>query len=185
MITLQIDLKPRSNIAYRLTNNKVKQTNKQLDSPRDSPYFLMCWWKKTAPRKLLRTARYRGERERDGGDRGRGKDRKERDRDMQSKGLGKIRYRAQTSCSLIERLGQEQPLTGNADLKLFPVKSWNKSRLIRAGRRTKAGLEWSDVIDSGYHITHPILFATFSIVLKNNLWKSLIRVAWCWENFNE
>lgn len=50
---------------------------------------------------------------------------KKRDTDMESKGLGKIRYRAQTSCSLIERLGQEQPLTG--DLKLFPVKSRNKS----------------------------------------------------------
>lgn len=84
---------------------------------------------------------------------------------MQSKGLGKIRYRAQTSCSLIERLGQEQPLTGMADLKLFLVKSRNKSN---KSRETDAGCVGviSDVIDSGYHITHPIIFTIFPRVLK-------------------
>lgn len=66
---------------------------------------------------------------------------------MESKGLGKIRYSAQTSCSLIERLGQEPPLTGTADLELFPVKSRNKSNKRLGVIR--------DLIDSGYHITHP------------------------------
>lgn len=67
------------------------------------------------------------------GDRGRPEIGEERDGDMQSEGLDKIRYRAQTSCSPIEpftgRQKKRKALTGISDLKLFPVKSRNKSRL--------------------------------------------------------
>lgn len=96
-----------------------------------------------------------GERGRQGG---------KKDRDMESKGLGKIQYRAQTSCSIIERLGQEQPLTGTADLKLFLVKSRNKC----SGEKNEECRVILDVIDSGYHIAHPIrLYLTcFPCVLK-------------------
>lgn len=126
--------------------------------------------KRTAPRNLLRTAGYRGMGGR-WGDRGRPEIGEERDGDMQSEGLDKIRYRAQTSCSPIEPFTGRQKrkaLTGISDLKLFPVKSRNKSRLKNRKedkgwvRRGRAHM----LLIPCYQIPHAILLNILSVVLK-------------------
>lgn len=103
-----------------------------MDSPRDSPYFLMFGRKRTAPRKLLRTAGYRGMGERDGEIEGGQRQGKKEMKICNQKVSIKsdTEHRPLVVPSNASRDGKKRKaLTGISDLKLFPVKSRNKSRL--------------------------------------------------------
>ena len=122
---------------YAQTQASRGREEKQSNSPEDFLLLPNVWMEKNGFQKAPRNCST-GERGEGGGG---GKKRERCNQKVLVK--KKIRYRAQTSCSLSSGCDRRKPLSGISDLKWFPLKSRNKSN--KSGEKEGWRLAGSDL----------------------------------------